>query len=111
VTTGGSDAPVERGEALEEFYAAVHRHDRKGNAGADWRPEEAVSRREALAMFTAEPAYTVFRERDLGTLGAGKRADISVFSVDLMNATPAEIIAARPLLTIVDGAVVFTADK
>ena len=111
IITGGSDAPVERGEPLEEFYAAIHRHDRKGNAGADWHPEEAVSRREALTMFTSSPAYAVFRERDLGTLNPGKRADISVFSADLMNATPAEIIAARPLMTIVDGAVVFAAGK
>jgi predicted amidohydrolase YtcJ len=104
---GGSDAPVEKGEALEEFYAAIHRHDRTGFAGKDWHLEEAVTRRQALAMFTSAPAFAVFREEDLGTLAVGKRADLSVFSVDLMTASPAAIIAARPTMTIVDGKVVF----
>jgi predicted amidohydrolase YtcJ len=107
---GGSDAPVEKGEALEEFYAAIYRHDRKGHAGDDWHLEEAVGRNEALAMFTSAPAYTVFHEREVGTLSIGKQADISVFSVDLLKATPAAIIAGRPLMTIVGGAVVFPAE-
>jgi predicted amidohydrolase YtcJ len=110
VIAGGSDAPVERGAALEEFYAAIHRHDLKGDAGPDWHLEERVSRAQALAMFTSAPAYAVFRERELGTLAVGKRADISVFSVDLMTAAPPAIAAGRPLMTIVDGAVVFAAD-
>jgi predicted amidohydrolase YtcJ len=46
----------------------------------------------------------------LGTLAVGKRADISVFSVDLLKAAPAEIIAGRPVMTIVDGTVVFSAE-
>jgi predicted amidohydrolase YtcJ len=105
---GGSDAPVEKGEALEEFYAAIYRHDRKGNAGDDWHLEEAVGRSDALAMFTLAPAYTVFHEGEVGTLAVGKRADLSVFSVDLLKASPAQIIAGRPVMTIVDGAVVFS---
>jgi hypothetical protein len=111
IVTGGSDAPVERGEALEEFYAAVHRHDRKGNAGPDWHIEEAVSRAQALAMFTSAPAYAVFRERELGALAVGRHADISVFSVDLTTAAPRTIAAGRPLMTIVDGVVVFEAES
>ena len=107
---GGSDAPVEKGEALEEFYAAVYRHDRKGFAGEDWHLEETVDRRQALAMFTSAPAYAAFHEGEVGTLAVGKRADISVFSVDLLKAAPAEIIAGRPVMTIVDGVVVFSAE-
>lgn len=106
---GGSDAPVERGVALEEFYAAVHRHDLKGNAGKDWHLDEAVSRPQALAMFTSAPAHAVFREGDLGKLAVGMRADVSVFSVDLLKAAPAEVPAGRPLKTIVNGAVVYSA--
>jgi len=108
--TGGSDAPVEKGEALEEFYAAVYRHDRKGFAGDNWHLEEAVGRTEAVAMFTSAPAYSVFQDRELGSLAVGKRADISVFSVDLLKATPADIIAGRPVMTVVDGVVVFSAE-
>jgi predicted amidohydrolase YtcJ len=107
VIAGGSDAPVERGKPLEEFYAAIYRHDLKGFAGPDWHSEEAVAREQALTMFTAAPAFAVFREAELGTLEVGKRADISVFSVDLMTANPAEIATGRAVMTIVDGEVVF----
>ncbi|MFV4649243.1 amidohydrolase family protein, partial [Mycobacterium tuberculosis] len=44
VVTGGTDAPVEKGDPLIEFYAAGYRHALNGFAGADWGLEEAVSR-------------------------------------------------------------------
>jgi hypothetical protein len=109
VIVAGSDAPVEKGEALEEFYAAVHRHDRSGFAGEGWHLEEVVSRAQALALFTSAAAFAVFHEKDLGELAVGKRADLSVFSVDLMTAAPASIPTARVLATIVDGTVVYEA--
>src|SRR5207244_8399260 len=49
---GGSDAPVERGEPMIEFYAAVARKSIKGESGEGWHPEQAVSREQALKMFT-----------------------------------------------------------
>ncbi|MGZ9099967.1 MAG: amidohydrolase, partial [Brevundimonas sp.] len=61
VVVGGSDAPVERGAPLIEFYAAVARADLEGNQGPDWRPGEAVDRATALKMFTLWPAYASFR--------------------------------------------------
>jgi len=111
VIAGGSDAPVERGVALEEFYAAIHRHDLKGFAGPNWHLEEAVDRKQALAMFTSAAAFAVFREKELGTLAIGKRADISVFSVDLMKARPVAIAGGRTLMTIVDGRVAFEKER
>lgn len=41
VLVGGSDAPVERGEPLIEFYAAVVRRDLQGFAGEGWHLEQA----------------------------------------------------------------------
>jgi predicted amidohydrolase YtcJ len=107
--TAGSDAPVERGVPLEEFYAAVYRHDYEGKAGNDWHLEEAVTRKQALAMFTSAAAFASFSENDLGTLAVGKRADISVFNVDLMTAKPAAIVKGKAVMTIVDGEVVYAA--
>ncbi len=102
---GGSDAPVEKGDPLIEFYAACHRHDLSGFAGANWHGEEAVSRQQALSMFTSAAAYASFSEQERGTLEVGKRADISAFSVDLMQAPVAEIPRAHAVLTISDGRV------
>lgn len=108
IVVGGSDAPVERGDPLIEFYAAVARRDLQGFQGPDWRPHEAVSRETALKMFTLWPAYASFREDELGTIEVGKRADLTAFDIDLMTAPEAEIPRGRAVLTVVDGVVVFT---
>jgi predicted amidohydrolase YtcJ len=101
----GSDAPVERGDPLIEFYAAAYRHDLNGFAGPDWHLEQALSRAEALAMLTTGGAYSAFEETERGTLEVGKRADISAFSVDLMEAPAADIPQARAMLTVSGGRV------
>ncbi|WP_374275230.1 amidohydrolase [Brevundimonas sp.] len=110
IVVGGSDAPVERGDPLIEFYAAVARRDLNGFQGPDWRPQEAVSRDTALKMFTLWPAYASFREDELGTIEVGKRADFSVFDRDLMTVPEADIPTAVPVMTVVDGEVVWRAE-
>ena len=111
IVVGGSDAPVERGDPLIEFYAAVARADLEGFQGPDWRPGEAVDRATALKMFTLWPAYASFREAELGTIEVGKRADFTAFSVDLMTAPVADIPNGRATLTVVDGVVVYRAES
>jgi hypothetical protein len=110
IVVGGSDAPVERGSPLIEFYAAVARADLEGHQGPDWRPNEAVDRATALKMFTLWPAYASFREAELGTIEVGKRADLTAFDVDLMTAPFADIPKGKATLTVVDGVVVYRAD-
>jgi predicted amidohydrolase YtcJ len=105
VITGGTDAPVEKGDPLIEFYAATYRHDLTGFAGADWHLEQAVSRAQALRMFTQAPAFATFTEDERGTIELGKRANVSAFSVDLMTAEPAAIPTATPVLSVSDGRV------
>lgn len=107
LVVGGSDAPVERGAPLIEFYAAVARKDLKGFSGPDWHMEERLSRAEALKLFTASAAYARFDEQELGTISPGKRADLSAFSVDLMTAPETDIPKGHAVLTVVDGQVVF----
>ncbi len=105
---GGSDAPVERGDPLIEFYAAVARRDLQGRSGPGWHPEQALGRAAALRLFTRDAAYARFAERELGTLEVGKRADLTAFSVDLMTAPVDAIPNGRAVLTVVDGRVVYT---
>ncbi|TNE67146.1 MAG: amidohydrolase [Alphaproteobacteria bacterium] len=107
IIPGGSDAPVERGDPLIEFYAAVARKDLKGFQGPDWHPEEAVTRGQALKMFTLWPAIASFAEDRLGSITVGKEADLTAFNIDLMTADEAAIPKGHAVLTVVDGAVVF----
>ncbi len=105
IIAAGSDAPVERGDPLIEFYAAAYRHDLNGFASADWRLDQAVSRAEALRMLTWAPAFACFAEAERGAIEVGKRADVSAFSVDLMTAEAPAIPTARAVLTVSDGRV------
>lgn len=107
IIAGGSDAPVEQGSAVTEFYAAVVRKDLSGRSMPHWRPQEAVDRRDALKMFTLWPAYAAFDEHASGVLDVGKRADISVFSSDLMRAPADALPSVRCDLTIVDGKIAY----
>lgn len=109
VIAGGSDAPVERGDPLIEFYAATARRDLNGFQGENWRPEEALTREEALKMFTLWPAVAAFAEDEIGSIAVGKRADFTAFNVDLMTAPEADIPKGRAILTVVDGEIVYQA--
>ena len=109
VVPGGSDAPVERGEPMIEFYAAVARKDQKGFSGEGWHPEEAVSREDALKMFTIWPAYAAFEEKLRGTIEDGKLADLTILSADIMKIPEAEILKTRCVMTVINGEIVYEA--
>ena len=109
IVPGGSDAPVERGEPMIEFYAAVARKDMKGFSGEGWHPEEAVSREQALRMFTIWPAYAAFEEKQRGSIEPGKLADFTVLSADIMKISEMEILKTRCLMTVIGGEIVYEA--
>lgn len=103
----GSDAPVEVGDPRIEFYAAITRERLDGSSGQGWYPEFAVSREDALKMFTIWPAYSTFQAKSRGSIEVGKRADLSVFDTDFMTADPAEILEAKTIMTMVDGRITY----
>ena len=107
VIAGGSDAPVERGEPMIEFYAAVARKSIKGEQLEGWHPEQAVSREQALKMFTTSAAYAAFEERERGSIARGKYADLTVLSADIMSIPEPEILKTRCEMTVIGGAIEF----
>ena len=107
IIPGGSDAPVERGEPMIEFYAAVARKSTKGESGEGWHPEQAVSRENALKMFTLWPAYAAFEEKDKGSIEVGKLADFTVLSQDIMKIPEKEILETRNEMTVISGEIVY----
>lgn len=107
IVPGGSDAPVERGEPMIEFYAAVARKDQKGFSGEGWHPEQSLSREQALKMFTIWAAYAAFEEKLKGSLEVGKLADLTVLSKDIMKITEPEILKTLCVMTVVGGEVVY----
>ncbi|HEU0224772.1 MAG TPA: amidohydrolase [Steroidobacteraceae bacterium] len=109
VLAGGSDAPVEQGDPLVEFYAAVARRTVEGFAGPEWGLDQRLTRAEALAALTTGPAYAAFEEGVRGTIEPGKWADLSVFSADLMSVPEAAILKARAVMTVIGGEVAWSA--
>ena len=110
IVPAGSDAPVERGEPMIEFYAAVARKDQKGFSGEGWHPEEAVTREQALKMFTIWPAYAAFEDHLRGTIEVGKLADLTILSADIMKIPFADILKTRNVMTVINGEIVYTAN-
>src|SRR5436190_641546 len=111
IIPGGSDAPVERGEPMIEFYAAVARKDIRGYSDENWHPEEKVSRENALKMFTIWPAYVAFEENLRGSIEVGKLADFTVLSADIMQIPEMDILKTHCVMTVIGGEIVYEATK
>lgn len=111
IIPGGSDAPVERGEPMIEFYAAVARKSQDGVSKEGWHPEQAVSREQALKMFTIWPAFAAFQEKERGTIEVGKLADLTVLSADIMKIPAPEILQTRCVMTVIGGEIVHQANE
>jgi predicted amidohydrolase YtcJ len=104
---GGSDAPVEEGNPLIEFYASVARRDTTGFSADGWHLELAMTRAEALKSLTIWGAMAAFEEDLKGSLTPGKLADLVVLDRDLMAAPENELFRIKVLMTMVGGKVVF----
>lgn len=102
----GSDFPVEEADPLPGFYATVTRQDAAGHPPGGWLPAERLSRAEALESWTLAGAFAAFEEKEKGSLTPGKLADFVLLSHDILRAPPKQILAARVLLTVVNGRIV-----
>ncbi len=76
---------------------------RKNAYGEMVAPEEAIDRITLMKMSTIWPAEYVLREKQLGTLEAGKFADMLVLNKDYFTIPEAEIPEVFPLMTMVGG--------
>jgi predicted amidohydrolase YtcJ len=103
----GSDFPVELANPMLGFHAAITRQDPAGQPPSGWLPGERMTREEALASFTRNAAFAAHAETRLGTLEAGKLADLVVLSKDIMRVAPPEILTTTVRMTIIGGEVVY----
>jgi hypothetical protein len=107
----GSDFPVESPNPFFGIYAAVTRQDQEGWPEGGWRPEERMTREEALACFTRDAAWAAGMEDKVGTLSVGKRADFIVVDQDPMTAPEEDLWKIRVLRTVIDGETVYEAGE
>ena len=69
------------------------------------RPEERLTLDQAITAQTMGPAHQLHRENELGSITAGKLADLVVLDKDLTTIPPSEIHQANVKLTMMNGVV------
>ncbi|SDH34286.1 hypothetical protein SAMN05421505_11491 [Sinosporangium album] len=84
---------------------------RTGLTGEVLGAHQRISREEAIRIFTANGAYSLFMEDELGSLEAGKLADLAVFDGDPMTCAENDIKDIKALATFVGGRAVHGRDR
>ncbi len=80
---------------------------RTDETGREWNREEAISRQDALRMYTHWAAYYSAEEDILGTISPGKLADFVILDGDFMTVQPDRISELPVVMTVVGGQVVY----
>jgi predicted amidohydrolase YtcJ len=70
-----------------------------------------ISREDALIAHTRKNAFFVFQEDNLGSIQAGKLADLVVLDRDYLTIPADQIKDIKPVMTVVGGRVVYEAAK
>jgi hypothetical protein len=73
------------------------------------KPQEAITREQAVIAYTLTSAYAEFAEKDKGSLEPGKVADLAVLSQDIFSVPPPELPKTESVLTMVGGRIVYDA--
>ncbi len=107
LTVGGSDAPVESFDILENIYFAVTRQKLSGQPEGGWLPHEKVSVEQAVNMFTVNAAKACFKEKEIGRICEGMKADLTVLSEDIFSIAPEKIKDVVVCQTITGGKTVY----
>jgi predicted amidohydrolase YtcJ len=97
---GSSDAPVITPDPRTGIRDAIVRRTAAGRAIG---PDERLTARDALALYTTGGAYAMHREAEIGSLEPGKLADFTVLDRNPLSVDPEEITGIQVLATVVDG--------
>jgi predicted amidohydrolase YtcJ len=97
---GSSDSPVAVFDPWIGFHAAITRQTVKGTPLGE---NERITPLETLRSYTTGGAYALGREREIGSLELGKRADLLVLDEDPIAVEPDRFLAWQPRATMVGG--------
>ncbi len=108
IWANGSDFGVTPFPARYALYAAVTRRTLLGVYGpTPFGTAEAIDIHSALRAVTIWAAHQMFLEQKIGSIEAGKYADIAVWDRDIYSATPEQIRDMQCQLTLFHGRVVY----
>ena len=112
IVAGGSDHMIRFDSRTainpyNPFFGMWMAITRKTVDGATLGPDQAVTRDQALRMWTLNGAWMTFEEKTKGSIEPGKLADMVVISRDYLHCPVDEIKDIEALLTVVGGQVVY----
>src|SRR6266849_5623687 len=105
----GTDWTVAPLDPMLSIYAAVTRRTLDGKHPGGWIPEQKISVEEAVRAYTIGSAFAEFQEKEKGTIGPGKLADLVILSREIFKIDPKEIDKVKVVMTIMDGRIVYEA--
>jgi hypothetical protein len=103
IIINGTDVPVEPVNPIASFYALVTRKTLAGLPENGYEPSQKLTRPEALSAYTLNAAYGAFEENIKGSIEAGKLADFTILSGDIMTVPESELLDVQIEQTIVGG--------
>jgi hypothetical protein len=104
VVAAASDSPVTNNNPIMGIYSGV---TRTTSSGKKMSPEQSISARQVLAMYTVNAAYDSHEEHIKGSITPGKYADMVVLSADPTTCPPEKIRDIRTEMTVIGGEVVW----
>ena len=107
VVVNGTDVPVEPIDPFANLSASTTRGMVNGE---HFYPDQAMTASEALVSYTRDGAFAIRAETDLGTIEAGKLADLVVLDRDPLGIDTSALTDTRVLRTILGGRTVYQAD-
>lgn len=100
----GSDWTVAPFDPMINIFVALNRQKYD-----ETNMDQRLTLEECILGYTRDAAYTEFMEHEKGQIKEGYLADLVLFSHDLFEVDSAEIRSAQPVLTMIDGRIVFEA--
>jgi len=100
----GTDYPVNTYNPFINMYVMVTRKDKNGVV---YGANQAITRQEALRLYTNGSAAYSFKEDVKGSIEPGKLADLVVISNDILTCPEESIKDIKAVMTIVGGKIVY----
>ncbi|MDR3464774.1 MAG: amidohydrolase [Xanthobacteraceae bacterium] len=100
----GTDFPVNPINPFLNMYVMITRKDPNGTV---YGASEAITREQALRLYTSSASRYMFDEGRKGSLEVGKMADLVVLSADLLTVPDEQIRDIKADMTFVGGKLVF----